>query len=96
MSKTAYTYNRKLAAWLGDTIVTVPDQIGSTEALHQALEAQSVDYREWPNDAQRHHDTEGTVFPAILPSGQKIKVSLDGEAYGLHTPGTGDMRVRRA
>ena len=67
-----YTYNRRYAAWLGDEIVTVPDQIAAD---------------------QRAHDVAGTVFPARLRHGNEVMVRLDGEAYGLHTWGAGDMRV---
>lgn len=73
---TAYTYDRRMAAWLGDEIVTVPDQIA---------------------DDQRAHDEARTVFPAIRRGGGiAIKVRLNGDAYGLHTPGAGDMIVIRA
>ncbi len=35
------------------------------------------------------------TFPAIL-CGEKIRVKLIGDDYGLHTSGTGDVIVRRA
>jgi hypothetical protein len=70
---TTWTYDHRCAAWLGDEIVTVPDEI-------------DID--------QRTHDREGTVFPAIAYQGT-VYVRLDGDAYGLHTGGTGDMVVRR-
>lgn len=45
---------------------------------------------------QRAWDREGTAFPAKLRDGSDIMVRLDGEAYGLHTPGTGDPIVVEA
>ena len=45
----------------------------------QAFESQ----REW----------DGIPFPAILPTGEKITVKIDGAAYGLWTSGTGDCCV---
>jgi hypothetical protein len=44
-------------------------------------------------DDQRTHDKARTVFPALTRDDREIKVRLDGAAYGLHTPGTGDCRV---
>ena len=44
---------------------------------------------------QKQHDINETVFPALL-GGDSIMVRLDGEAYGLHTTGTGDMVVVKA
>jgi len=81
---TSYTYDRKLVAHLGETggFVIVPDQI---------------------SDAQKDHDRAGTVFAAYpcrstgaRESDEPLMVRLDGEAYGLWTPGTGDMIVREA
>lgn len=43
---------------------------------------------------QKRHDIDGTAFPARDDCGNEIKVCLDGDAYGLHTPGTGDVVVR--
>ena len=37
----------------------------------------------------------GRTFPAF-DAGKKIRVRLDGDAYGLHTAGTGDMICRAA
>jgi len=45
-------------------------------------------------DDQRHHDEKATAFPALNRRGKQIMVRLDGDAYGLHTPGTGDPVVR--
>ena len=45
-------------------------------------------------DDQRRHDEAGTAFPARDDRGNQIMVRLDGDAYGLHTPGTGDTVVR--
>lgn len=45
---------------------------------------------------QRHHDAEGTEFPIMAAIGGgwgEFKARLDGDAYGLNTPGTGDPRV---
>lgn len=42
---------------------------------------------------QRAWDREGTAFPAVRGNGDEVMVRLDGEAYGLHTPGTGDPIV---
>jgi hypothetical protein len=44
-------------------------------------------------DDQKSFD--GKTFPAIF-RGEKIRVKLIGDDYGLHTSGTGDMIVRRA
>jgi hypothetical protein len=48
-------------------------------------------------DDQKGYD--GKTFPAIIlrgyNSGQKIRVRLNGDDYGLHTSGTGDVVVRR-
>lgn len=51
--------------------------------------------------AQNQKAFDGKSFPAIdapgYPwNGRAIRVRLDGEAYGLHTPGTGDMTCRAA
>jgi hypothetical protein len=69
---TKYTYTRGHAAWQGERIVTVPDQVAEN---------------------QRDYDNRRASFPAILDNGRRVRVRLDGEAYGLHTSGTGDMRV---
>ncbi len=42
---------------------------------------------------QHVHDVARTVFPAKLPGGGTAFVRLDGDAYGLHTLGRGDMVV---
>lgn len=43
---------------------------------------------------QKHHDREGTVFPARVDHlDQDIMVKLNGDAYGLWTSGTGDCVV---
>jgi hypothetical protein len=45
------------------------------------------------------HGYDGKTFPALLRvagGDKKIRVRLDGDAYGLNTPGTGDMVVRAA
>jgi hypothetical protein len=77
-----WTYTRKYTAWLGDVIVTIPDQIA---------------------DDQMRHDKAGTVFPARYHSGVAalfrggpVLVRLDGEAYDLHGPETGDCIVKQA
>jgi hypothetical protein len=70
-----YTYYHNSAAWLGDEIVTVPDQIA---------------------DEQHHHDRAQTFYPVPRGGGGTINVRLHGDAYGLWTPGTGDMIVRKA
>jgi hypothetical protein len=70
-----YSYDLNSGAFLGDEIVTVPDQIA---------------------DEQRYHDRTQTVFPARRCRGGSIDVRLDGDAYSLWTPGTGDMIVRKA
>ncbi len=43
---------------------------------------------------QREWDEAEKPFPAILPTGEKITVKIDGAAYGLWTSGTGDCCVR--
>lgn len=77
-----YTYNRTMVAHLAETggFVVVPDQIA---------------------EAQKENDRAGTAFPAYpcrstgaRESDEPVMVRLDGEAYGLWTPGTGDMVVR--
>lgn len=50
-------------------------------------------------EAQRDHATHS--FPALDAAGypyngRKLRVRLDGEAYGLWTSGTGDMICRSA
>ena len=45
--------------------------------------------------AEYYHGKAGTVFPAIRPNGTTVDVRLEGDAYGLHTSGTGDMIVTR-
>ena len=75
-----YTYTRNAVAHYGDGSVIVPDQV-----------------------AESQRDYDGVAFPAIrltaLPgvrdprAGAKVRVRLRGDLYGLHTPGTGDMRV---
>lgn len=47
-------------------------------------------------DAQREHDEAGTVFPVRGPNQDVVMVQLDGEAYGLHTAGTGDIILKDA
>ena len=94
--KIKYTFHRGIGAWLGDVIVVIPDQVDSTEALHTQLDSKGVPYTEWPDNAQRYHDQNKIIFPAILPNGRKIKVQLDGDAYGLYTSGTGDAKVKIA
>ena len=44
---------------------------------------------------QREFDLARTQFPAKRHDGTRIRVRLDGDAYGLHTGGTGDMIVCR-
>jgi len=45
--------------------------------------------------ADDQHAYDGKTFPAFT-GGKKIRVRLNGDDYGLNTPGTGDMVVRRA
>lgn len=45
---------------------------------------------------QRQHDRAETAFFAYTDRGERVRVRLDGNAYGLHTSGTGDVKVRRA
>ncbi len=47
-------------------------------------------------DHQREWDATGRSFMALRTDGSKVRVRLDGDAYGLHTPGTGDMVVKSA
>ena len=70
-----YSYMSKFATFLGNEIVSVPDQIA---------------------EEQHYHDRAQTAFRARRRIGRTIIVRLDGEAYGLWTPGTGDMRVQSA
>jgi hypothetical protein len=79
---TTWTYDRNHVAHFGTGYVVVPDQISYN---------------------QREHDEAGTIFPAYRCDGSGRRTSsrpahvrLHGEAYGLHTTGTGDMIVRRA
>ncbi len=81
---TEYTYTRQFAAHYGNATAIVPDQVAE-------------DQRGW--------DESGKSFPAIragafgnpLPGApRKVRVRVDGEAYGLYTPGTGDMVVKSA
>lgn len=44
-------------------------------------------------DNQRVCDLNGTAFPARRADGSQVMVRLNGEAYGLHTTGTGDPVV---
>jgi hypothetical protein len=60
------------------------------------LENQIVTIPDEVADDQRHHDTARTIFPAVTDNGEVILVQLDGDAYGLHTPGAGDAIVRKA
>lgn len=46
--------------------------------------------------AQREHDLAGTVFPVRGKNQDVVMVQLDGEAYGLHTAGTGDIILKDA
>lgn len=80
---TAHTYTRTMIARYGDNYVIVPDGVAD-------------DQRAWADSM--------SPFPAIpcLSTGAPISgfypvfVWLDGNAYGLGTPGTGDMIVRDA
>ena len=45
---------------------------------------------------QREWDASGKSFAAIRRDGSKVRVRLDGGAYGLHTAGTGDPVVKSA
>lgn len=45
-------------------------------------------------DDQKGYD--GRTFPAIDSNGSRVRVRLNGESYGLNTPGTGDMIVKSA
>lgn len=74
---TRYTYNSHSCAHYGDDTVIVPDQVADAQA-----------------------DFDGRSFPALRlhrwssrPTGQRVRVYLRGDLYGLHTPGTGNMRV---
>ena len=40
---------------------------------------------------QKHYD--GQTFPALRPNGQRVRVKLRGDLYGLWTSGTGDAIV---
>jgi hypothetical protein len=78
---TDWTYTNTQLAHFGQGFVIVPDQVA---------------------DEQLQYDADRTIFPAYrcTISGTKlsnhaVQVRLDGEAYGLHTSGTGNMRVRR-
>ena len=42
-------------------------------------------------DDQRGHDS--LTFPALRLNGQRVRVKLRGDLYGLWTPGTGDPVV---
>ena len=96
--KITWTYNKTLAAHLEDEIVTIPDQVGDTDALIESLIKAFEGSRYEANpplptmSAQRFHDNGGTVFP--LQDGRLAQ--LDGEAYGLWTTGTGDIIVMLA
>jgi hypothetical protein len=47
--------------------------------------------------ADNQRDYDGKTFPAInKQTGRKIRVRLIGDYYGLYSPGTGDMIVRRS
>ncbi len=75
----AFTYKKNMMAHLGEGYAIVPDQVA---------------------EDQKGHD--GKRFPAYrcdmcgrLTQGNKpVLVELDGESYGLHTGGVGDMRVK--
>jgi hypothetical protein len=76
------TYDRKMVAHYGSGYVIVPDQVA---------------------EDQKGYDIEGTPFPAIpcdtagrSLNRRMVKVRIDGNAYGLWTSVTGDMRVRKA
>ena len=45
------------------------------------------------DEDQRLHDRQQTVFPALAVYGDRIDVRLEGAAYDLHGPGTGDTVV---
>jgi len=38
---------------------------------------------------------DGKTFMARLAAGRSVRVRLNGDDYGLHTSGTGDVVVRR-
>lgn len=75
---TRYTYSRRIYALYGKTTVIIPDQVFE-------------DQKGW--------DESGKTFTAITvgslwqPS-RKVRVRLDGEAYALHLPGTGNIIVK--
>jgi hypothetical protein len=78
---TAYTYTDRFTAHYGKGFVIVPDQIAAD---------------------QKAHDRAQTVFRAYRCDmtgweiGGYVNVRVNGDAYGLWTTGTGDMRVSRA
>ncbi len=49
---------------------------------------------------QKYYDDRCVVFPVVYcdnagrSTGRKARAQLDGDAYGLHTSGTGDPIVR--
>jgi len=43
--------------------------------------------------ADSQHDFDGKTFPALRLNGQRVRVKLRGDLYGLWTTGTGDAVV---
>lgn len=77
---TTYTFAHKYAANYGR-----PDQWGRSRV---------VTIPDQVYEDQKSYD--GRTFPAIREDGVRIRVRLDGDAYGLHTAGTGDPVVKSA
>ena len=79
-TKTRYTYKQHAMAHYGNGTVVVPDQVADDQRAYDGIAFPAV----------RHTALRGVRDPR---AGTKVRVRLRGDLYGLHTTGTGDMRV---
>lgn len=75
-----YTYIQQAVAHYGDGLVIVPDQVADDQRAYDGLAFPAL----------RHTARPGLRDPR---AGSKLRARLRGDLYGLHTTGTGDMRV---
>lgn len=81
---TKYTYDRQHAAHYLNGAVIVPDQIAENPAA-------------WDESGESFPAIRANAFGNPLPGApRKVRVRLDGAAYGLGTSGVGDMVVKPA